>query len=59
MGGAWHGAWPGAWHGAWGGAWRGAWVDVDDVVGGGINVVLYYLDFKMQCYNSWIFFSVI
>ena len=38
MGGAWHGAWPGAWHGAWGGAWHGAWVDVDDVVGGDINV---------------------
>ena len=38
----------GSWHGAWGG---GAWHDacmgggggnVDDVVGGGINVVLYY-----------------
>ena len=52
LGHAWHGAWPGAWSGAWHGAWGGAWLgggggDVDDVVGAGINVVSYYLDFKM------------
>ena len=40
--------------------------DVDDVMwvvmwlvmlGGGINVVLYYLDFNRKCYTTWIFFQ--
>ena len=47
LGHAWHGAWPSAWSGAWHGAWGGGGGDVDDVVGAGINVVSYYLDFKM------------